>query len=101
MTIRSRAATARMSEQETVLGHESSRAVLARTMRSQGSPERDKLMSASRSALLKGVEDMRMEVSHPFWRQSWKRRRNVPTVVVGLLVMVSCMIRLKLRQVLE
>ncbi|KAL4377741.1 hypothetical protein GQ457_02G020030 [Hibiscus cannabinus] len=105
MTMRSRAATARMSEQETVVGHESSRAVLARTMRSNGSPGRDKLMSASRSALLNGVEEMRMEPSQPFGRQSWKKRRSVPAAVVGLmiclLVTVSCMIRLKLGQLLE
>ncbi|KAI5341111.1 hypothetical protein L3X38_020385 [Prunus dulcis] len=41
-------------------------------------------MSASRSALLKGVEETRMEASQPLWRQSWKKRRRVAAAVVGL-----------------
>lgn len=105
MVTRSRAATARMSEQETVFGQVSSSAVLARTMRSNGSPGRDKLMSASRSALLKAVEEIRIEPSQPLGRQSWNRRRRVPAAVVGLViclfVTVSCMILVKLGQVLE
>lgn len=69
-------------------------------MTSNASPGRERLMSASRSALLKGVEVMRMEESQPLRRQSWKKRRRVAAAVVGLviclLVIVSCMIWLNL-----
>lgn len=96
MVVRSRAATASMSAQDTTPGQESSRADLARTTRSKASPGRERLMSASRSALLKGVEEMRMEPSQPSMRQSWKKRRRVAAAVVGLviclLVTVSCII---------
>lgn len=89
-------ATARMSEQETTPGQVSSRAVLARTTTSKASPGRERLMSASRSALAKGVEEMRMEASQPSTRQSWKKRRRAAAAVVGelicLLVVVSSMI---------
>lgn len=64
-------------------GQESSRAVLARTTRSNASPGRERLMSASRSELEKGVEEMRMEASQPSMRQSWKKRRRVAAAVVG------------------
>ena len=70
MVTRSRVTTARMSVQETVLGHSSSRAVLARTITSKASPGRERLISASRSALLKGVDEMRTEPSQPLGRQS-------------------------------
>lgn len=79
-------AAARMSAQETVLGQESSRAVLARTTTSKASPGRERLMSALRSAALKGVEEMRMEASQPLGRQSWKKRRRVAAAVVGLVI---------------
>jgi len=84
MIRRSRVAVASMSEQETVLGQESSRAVLIRTMRSKESPGRERLMSLSRSALLKGVEERRTEASQPLGRrQSWRKRRRVAAAVVG------------------
>ncbi|PON47470.1 peroxidase [Parasponia andersonii] len=86
MVTRSRAATARMSAQETVLGQASSRAVLARTTTSKASPGRERLMSASRSAELKGVEETRTEASQPPRKQSWKKRRRVPAAVVGLAI---------------
>lgn len=89
-------ATAKMSAQETVFGQVSSNAVLARTITSKESPGRERLISASRSAELKGVEEMRMEASQPFIKQSWKKRRSVAAAVVGLviclLVMVSRMV---------
>lgn len=51
-------------------------------------------MSASRSALLKGVEEISTEASQPPIKQSWKKRRRVAAAVVGdeicLLVVVSC-----------
>ncbi|KAJ6949567.1 peroxidase [Populus alba x Populus x berolinensis] len=75
-----------MSAQETVLGQESSRAVLARVTRSKASPGKERLMSASRSAELKGVEEMRMEASQPLGKQSWKKRRRVPAAVLGLVI---------------
>ncbi|KAJ6949568.1 hypothetical protein NC651_003528 [Populus alba x Populus x berolinensis] len=43
-------------------------------------------MSASRSAELKGVEEMRMEASQPLGKQSWKKRRRVPAAVLGLVI---------------
>lgn len=86
MVTRSRVAVARMSAQETVLGQESSRAVLARVTRSKASPGKERLMSASRSAELKGVEEMRMEASQPLGKQSWKKRRRVPAAVLGLVI---------------
>ncbi|KAL5582476.1 hypothetical protein UlMin_014918 [Ulmus minor] len=96
MVTRSRVATARMSAQETVSGQASSRAVLALTTTSNPSPGRERLMSASRSAVLKGVEEMRTEASQPLRRQSWKKRRRVAAAVEGLViclfVTVSCMI---------
>ncbi|KAL3813765.1 hypothetical protein ACJIZ3_015033 [Penstemon smallii] len=53
-------------------------------------------MSASRSALLKRVEEMRTEASQPPTKQSWKKRRREAAAVVGdeicLLVVVSCTI---------
>lgn len=77
----------RMSEQETVLGQEISRAVLIRTMRSKASPGRERLMSASRSALLKEVEERRTEASQPLGRrQSWRKRRSVAAAVVGFWI---------------
>lgn len=100
MVTRLRVATARMSAHETTPGQASSKAVLARTMTSKPSPGRERLMSASRSALLKGVEEMRTEASQPSTRQSWKKRRRAAPAVVGevicLLVVVSCMIWLNL-----
>jgi len=86
MVTRSRVAMVRMSAQETVLGQESSRAVLARVTRSKASPGKERLMSASRSAELKGVEEMRMEASQPLGKQSWKKRRRVPAAVLGLVI---------------
>nr|DAD34682.1 TPA_asm: hypothetical protein HUJ06_005322 [Nelumbo nucifera] len=86
MTTKSRAACARISAQETMPGQASSRAVLARTMRSKASPGRERLMSLSRSALLKTLEDMRTEASQPSTIQSWKKRRRVPAAVVGLVI---------------
>lgn len=80
-------AVARMSAQETVFGHESSRAVLARTTRSKASPGRERLMSASRSAEENGVDERRMEASQPLGRrQSWRKRRSVAAAVVGLAI---------------
>ena len=80
-------------------GQESSRAVLARTTRSKASPGRERLISASRSAWLKGFVEMRTEASQPSTMQSWKKRRRVPAAVVGLLicfvVTVSRMMELK------
>lgn len=63
-------ANASMSEQETIPGQESSRAVLARTTTSNASPGRERLMSASRSALLKWLEVMRTDASQPSTMQS-------------------------------
>ncbi|KAK3010616.1 hypothetical protein RJ639_010792 [Escallonia herrerae] len=83
MDTRFRAATARMSAHETTPGQASSRAVLARTTTSKPSPGRERLMSASRSALLKGVEEMRTEASQPPTRQSCKKRRRAAAAVVG------------------
>lgn len=85
-----------MSEQETTPGQASSSAVLARTTTSNPSPGSDRLISASRSALLKGVEETRMDASQPPTKQSWKKRRRVAAAVVGevicLFVVVSCII---------
>lgn len=91
MVIRSRVAVARMSAHETILGHSSSSAVLARVMRSKPSPARERLMSASRSALLKALEEMRMEASQPPTMQSWKKRRRVAEAVLGVLSCLSVM----------
>lgn len=105
MTSRSRVEAARMSAQDTVCGHASSKAVLARTMRSKASPGSERLMSASRSAVLKGVEERRSEASQPLGRrQSWRKRRRVAGPVVGceicLAVTVSAMIWLNCGHVL-
>ncbi len=92
MVTRSRAATANMSAHETVLGQASSNAVLARTTTSKASPGRERLMSASRSAELKGVEETRMEASQPSTRQSWKKRRRVAAAVEGLVICLFVMV---------
>ena len=76
-----------MSTQETVFGQVSSNAVLACTITSKVSPRRERLISASRSAELKGVEEMRMEASQPFVKQSWKKRRSVAAAMVGLMML--------------
>ncbi|KAK6249431.1 hypothetical protein QQP08_009517 [Theobroma cacao] len=76
-----RVARARMSAHETMPGQESSIAVFARTMTSKASPGRDRLMSASRSALLKELEEIRTEASQPPTMQSWKKRRRVAAAV--------------------
>lgn len=76
-------ATARMSAQETMPGHWSSSAVLMRVTTSKPSPGRERLMSESRSALLKALEAMRTEASHPSTMQSWKKRRRAAAAVVG------------------
>ena len=85
-----------MSTQETVFGQVSSNAILACAITSKASPGRERLISASRSAKLKGVEEMRMEASQLFVKQSWKKRWSVAAAVVGLviclLVMVSQMV---------
>lgn len=74
-----------MSEQETVPGQASSRAVLARTTRSKASPGRERLMSASRSGGgARGAAERRMEPSQPVPKQSWKRTRRVAAAVVGV-----------------
>ena len=77
-------------------GHSSSRAVLARMIRSKESPGREKLISASRSATLKELEEIRMEASQPSTMQSWKKRRRVPAAGGGnascFSVMSCCMI---------
>ncbi|ANM70897.1 unnamed protein product [Arabidopsis thaliana] len=82
-----------ISEQETVLGQASSRAVLARITTSNPSPGRERLIDESRSAVLKAVEETRTEASQPLGKQSWKKRRRAAAAVVGveicLLVMVS------------
>lgn len=83
MTMRFWVAAARISEQETMPGHSSSRLVLIRVIMSKPSPGSDKLMSASRSALLKELEAMRMEASQPSTIQSWKKSRRVAAAVVG------------------
>ncbi|KAM0055534.1 hypothetical protein Hdeb2414_s0006g00207281 [Helianthus debilis subsp. tardiflorus] len=70
MVTRLRVATARISAQETTPGQASSRAVFARTTTSKPSPGRDKLISASRSALLKCVEEINIDPSQPSTRQS-------------------------------
>ena len=75
-----------MSAQETVFEQVSSNTVLARTITSKASPRKERLISASRSAELKGVEEMRMEASQPFVKQSWEKRRSVATAVVGLVI---------------
>lgn len=85
-----------MSEQETTPGQESSNAVLARITTSKPSPGKERLMSASRSALEKWVEEIKTEASQPSMKQSWKKRRRVAAAVVGevicLLVVVCSMI---------
>ena len=85
-----------MSTQETVFGQVSSNAILACAITSKASPGRERLISASRSAKLKGVEEMRMEALQLFVKQSWKKRWSVAAAVVGLviclLVMVSRMV---------
>jgi tetrahydromethanopterin S-methyltransferase subunit G len=102
---RSRVATEMMSEQETVLGQASSRAVLARTMTSKPSPGSERLMEESRSAVLKAVEEMRTEASQPLGKQSWKKRRITAAAVVGLViclfVIVSRMMSRNLGHVFE
>ncbi|KAJ0454828.1 hypothetical protein HanIR_Chr15g0744411 [Helianthus annuus] len=70
MVTRLRVATARISVQETTPGQASSRAVFALTTTSKPSPGRDKLISASRSALLKCVEEINIDPSQPSTRQS-------------------------------
>ncbi|XP_052175941.1 uncharacterized protein LOC127790455 [Diospyros lotus] len=87
---------ARISEQETTLGHASSRAILARVIRSKASPGRFSLMSEPISTLLKALGEMRTEASQPSTMQSWKKVRRMAAAVVGLeicfVVTVSCMI---------
>lgn len=75
-----------MSEQETIPGQESSKAVLARTTTSKPSPGNERLISASRSALEKCVEEIKTEASQPSMKQSWKNRRRVAAAVVGELI---------------
>ncbi|RID46539.1 hypothetical protein BRARA_I03191 [Brassica rapa] len=86
---RLRVAPTRMSEHETTLGHFSSRAVLIRVIRSNASPGREWLMSASRSEVLPEVEATRIEASQPSTMQSWKKRRSVPAAVVGAAICLS------------
>lgn len=43
-------------------------------------------MSASRSAVLKCVEETRIEASRPPLIASWKKRRRVAAAVVGLVI---------------
>ena len=85
-----------MSTQETVFGQVSSNTILACAITSKASLGRERLISASRSAKLKGMEEMRMEASQLFVKQSWKKRRSMAAAVVGLviclLVMVSRMV---------
>ncbi|XP_074294101.1 uncharacterized protein LOC141621745 [Silene latifolia] len=81
-----------MSEQETIPGQWSSRLALARTKTSKPSPERERLMSASRSAGWKGVEVMRVEASQPVTRQPWKKRRRAAAAVVGCLICLSVVV---------
>jgi hypothetical protein len=52
--------------------------------RSKASPGRERLMSASRSALLNWLLLMKVEASQPETKQSWKKTRRVPAAVVGL-----------------
>lgn len=86
MMRRSRVATVMISEQETVLGQASSRAVLALTMTSKPSPGSERLIDESRSAVLKAVEEIKIEASQPFGKQSWKKRRIVAAAVVGVVI---------------
>lgn len=86
MTRRSRVATVIISEQETVLGQASSSAVLARTITSKPSPGSERLIDESRSAVLKAVEEIRIEESQPLEKQSWKKRRIVAAAVVGVVI---------------
>lgn len=86
MTKRSRVATEMMSEQETVLGQASSSAVLARTITSKPSPGSERLIDESRSAVLKGVEEIKTEASQPLGKQSWKKRRITAAAVVGVVI---------------
>lgn len=89
-------ACARMSAHETMPGQDSSSAVLVRITTSKASPGRERLISASRSAVLKELEETRTEASQPSTMQSWKNMRRAAEAVVGvvicLLVMVSRMI---------
>ncbi|CAJ2651197.1 uncharacterized protein LOC123895321 [Trifolium pratense] len=82
-----------MSEQETTPGHSNSNMFLVRVIMSKPSPERERLMSASRSALLKELEVTKTEASQPPIKQSVKKRRSVAPAVEGvdccLLVTVS------------
>ncbi|XP_027192466.1 uncharacterized protein [Cicer arietinum] len=89
MTTRSRAAVASMSAQETTPGHSSSKMFLARVTASKPSPERERFMSASRSALLKELEDTKTEASQPPIMQSWKKRRSVAAAVDGVICCFS------------
>lgn len=86
MIKRSRVATVMMSEQETVFGQASSSAVLALTMTSNPSPGRERLIEASRSAVLNAVEEIRTEASQPLGKQSWKKRRSTAAAVVGVVI---------------
>lgn len=53
-------------------------------IRSKVSLGRKRLMSFSRSTLLKGVEERMTEASQPFGRrQLWKKRRTVASTVIG------------------
>ena len=81
-----------MSTQETVFGQVSSNAILACAITSKASPGRERLISASRSAKLKGVEEMRMEASQLFVKQSWKKRWSVAAAVVGLVICLLVMV---------
>ncbi|KAK3030076.1 hypothetical protein RJ639_037624 [Escallonia herrerae] len=80
-----------ISEQDTMPGQASSRAVLARTTRSNASPGSERLMSLSLSALLNWLELMRTEASHPLTMQSWKNRRRVAAAVVGVAICFGVM----------
>ncbi|GJX18637.1 nucleotide-binding alpha-beta plait domain-containing protein [Tanacetum coccineum] len=47
-------------------------------------------MSASRSALLKCVEEIKTEASHPSTKQSWKNKRKAAPAVVGDAICFGC-----------
>uniref|UniRef100_A0A8R7PGB8 Uncharacterized protein n=1 Tax=Triticum urartu TaxID=4572 RepID=A0A8R7PGB8_TRIUA len=82
---RSRAASARMSAQETVPGQAASSAALARATASKASPGRERLISAARSGVRSEESgETRTEASQPETKQSWKKRRSVPAAVDGL-----------------
>ncbi|KAJ6769865.1 hypothetical protein OIU79_020677 [Salix purpurea] len=62
------------------------RVVLARVTGLKASLSKKRLMSASRSTELKGVEETRMEASQSLTKQSWKKRWTTPALVLGLVI---------------